>query len=63
MAGYGYGAKEARYATRLGKQNREQVNLCGSCAAELPATELLCKDCKGTMGNDSSDDRVRIAGR
>ncbi len=53
MSGYGYGAKEARYATRLGKQSREQVNQCGSCGVELPATELLCKECKGTMSGNT----------
>jgi predicted amidophosphoribosyltransferase len=46
----GYGAKEARYNTRLAKQTRGQVNLCGACGAELAATELLCKECRGTLG-------------
>lgn len=27
----GYATKEARYATRLKKQSREQVNMCGDC--------------------------------
>lgn len=44
-----FGAKEARYATRLGKQSRDQVNLCGACGAELSATELLCAECRGSL--------------
>ena len=50
MSGYGYGAKEARYNTRLAKDSREQVNLCGACGEAIPATELLCIDCRGTLG-------------
>lgn len=46
----GYGAKEARYNTRLAKQTREYVNLCGACGDEIAATELLCIDCRGTLG-------------
>lgn len=46
----GYGTKEARYNTRLAKGSRGQVNLCGACGAELAATELLCKQCRGTLG-------------
>jgi predicted amidophosphoribosyltransferase len=45
----GYGAKEARYVTRLSKGNRGQINLCGSCGDEIAATELLCPDCRGTL--------------
>ena len=45
----GYGAKEARYNTRLAKQTREQVNLCGACGEEIAATELLCTECRGTL--------------
>ena len=59
MSGYGFGVKEARYNTRLGKQSREQVNLCGACGRELPATELLCKPCRSTLGasqEEGSDD-------
>jgi len=46
----GYGAKEARYNTRLAKQTREQVNLCGACADPISGTELLCTGCRGTLG-------------
>lgn len=45
----GYATKEARYATRLSKGTRDQINLCGSCGDEIGATELLCKDCRGTL--------------
>ncbi len=57
MAGFGFGAKEARYNTRLAKNIREQINLCGACGVELPATELLCMECRATLGhfNDVSD--------
>ncbi len=48
MAGYS-GAAEARYNTRLAKQSREQINLCGSCATPIASTELLCKECRGTL--------------
>lgn len=44
-SGSGFGVKEARV-----KPAREQVNLCGSCASKISATELLCKECRGTMG-------------
>jgi predicted amidophosphoribosyltransferase len=50
MAGYGVGAKEARYNTRLSKKSHEQVNLCGCCGVDIPSTELLCKECRGTLG-------------
>ena len=29
---------------------RQQVNLCGACGEEISASELLCKDCRHTMG-------------
>lgn len=44
-SGSGFGVKEARV-----KPAREQVNLCGACGSEISATELLCKECRGTMG-------------
>lgn len=37
----GYGVKEAR----IDRQRHTQVNLCGSCAKEITASELLCADC------------------
>lgn len=46
----GYGTKEARYNTRLAKGTRDQVNLCGACGEEIAATELLCVECRGTLG-------------
>ena len=40
----GYGAKEARII----RETRERINLCGACGIEVSATELLCKECRGT---------------
>ncbi len=45
----GYATKEARYATRLSKGNREQINLCGDCGREISGNDLLCKNCRGTL--------------
>lgn len=47
----GYGAKEAR----INRETRVRVNLCGSCGEEIDQNELLCTDCRGTMGSVESD--------
>ena len=49
----GYATKEARYATRLGKQSRDQVNLCGECGREISGNDLLCNKCRGTLAPSS----------
>lgn len=59
----GYGAKEARYNTRLGKQTKGQVNLCGACGEEIAATELLCIECRGTLGPTHPEDEGEEARR
>jgi len=33
---------------RVLRPTRERVNLCGACGTEINATELLCKECRGT---------------
>jgi len=38
--------KEAREP----KPVRPQINLCGACGEEISASELLCKECRVTMG-------------
>lgn len=38
--------KEAREP----KPRRQQINLCGVCGDEISASELLCKECRHTMG-------------
>ena len=32
------------------RPTRERVNLCGACGTEVGATELLCRECRGTLG-------------
>lgn len=59
----GYSAKEARYNTRLAKQTREQVNLCGVCGEEIAATELLCVGCRGTLDPVDQEDEGEQARR
>lgn len=46
--------KEAREP----RQPRQQVNLCGACGDQISASELLCKDCRGTMGRVEPEARV-----
>ena len=35
---------------------RERVNLCGACATEIHATELLCIECKEMSGREYEDE-------
>jgi hypothetical protein len=55
----GYGAREAR----INRERSARVNLCGDCGCEVAETELLCKDCRGTMPSDGwYTDRENVQG-
>jgi hypothetical protein len=46
MAGYG---RAYERESKLKGDRAPRVMTCGDCGVEVGATELLCKDCRGTL--------------
>jgi len=38
------------------RSTRERVNLCGDCGTRIHATELLCKECRGTRPTEEESE-------
>jgi hypothetical protein len=47
MSGYGMQESRINYARHA------QVNQCGACGTEISATELLCKECRRDVNQQS----------
>ena len=43
---------------RIKGDRKPRYNLCGDCGCRLPATELLCADCRQSILIQDTEERV-----
>lgn len=47
----------------ISRERRTRVNLCGSCGEEIDQHELLCTDCRVTVGDEDEINHETRRGR